>query len=375
MAEKAFKNFSYLTIGNVTSSAMTAIFFLIFAALLEPTDYGELGYLIALAGTFSALSRFGLTQSVMVYRAKLEIQLSNQVTLLAIITTSVASIILIFINVFSAFLCLTASLFMLYQSNILGERRYKWFFKNSVLRNILTFLTCFPLYFVLDIPGILLGLAFSNIVSSIWLIKYVDLKEKSLRLIKNNYKILINNFGVDISFNLGVIIDRLLVATVFGFAFAGLYIFNMHILLVLQLLPGILYVFLISEEASGKKHPKINYLVVLISILAALAVIIFSPTIIEQLFPNYSDGIPGLQILVISIIPTSISLIMTAKMQAQKSARVGYSAIVNIGSLLILLVLLGNEYGLIGVSLAVLTSAILNTIFLFFLYRITTRKS
>jgi len=56
--------------GNVTSTAMTAAFFLIFASLLEPTDYGEMGYLIALAGTFSTVSRFGLGQSLMVYLAK-----------------------------------------------------------------------------------------------------------------------------------------------------------------------------------------------------------------------------------------------------------------------------------------------------------------
>jgi len=61
-------------------------------------------------------------------------------------------------------------------------------------------------------------------------------------------------------------------------------------------------------------------------------------------------------------------------MQATESTKVGYSAIVSIGSLLILLGFLGNEYGLVGMSIAVVISSILNVIFLFFLYRQTIRK-
>ena len=85
--------------------------------------------------------------------------------------------------------------------------------------------------------------------------------------------------------------------------------------------------------------------------------------------PKYSDGIIGLQILVLALIPTSISSILAAKLQAVESTKVGYSAIVSIGSLLILLGLLGNEYGILGLSLAVVVSSILTTIFLYCVYR------
>jgi len=109
--------------------------------------------------------------------------------------------------------------------------------------------------------------------------------------------------------------------------------------------------------------------VVLISTLIAIAVIIFGPSIVEQFFPNYLEGVIALQIIVISLIPISISSVITAKMQAVESTKVGYSAIVSISSLLILLGFLGNEFGLVGASVAVVISSILNTIFLYFLYR------
>jgi len=366
---KSYKNFSYVAIGRIIASALLAIFFLIFATILEPTDFGKLGYLIALAGTFSVVSRFGLPQTALVYLAKEKKLLSDQVNFLAVILACAATIILLFINEYAAFLCLAFSFFFLYQHNLLGEKKYKRFLKNSIFRITLIFIISFPLYFVLDIQGILLGMAFGNIISSVWFVKSINFRIKSIQLLKNKYKILINNFGIDASTNLIRTLDRLLVGIIFGFLFNGIYIFNMQILFGLEILPRILYLFLLSEESSGRKHKKINYFVVFVSGILTIITIIFAPFIIEQFFPKYSDGIIGLQILVFSLIPTSISSILAAKLQAVESTKVGYSAIVSIGSLLILLGLLGNEYGILGLSLAVVVSSILTTIFLYCLYR------
>jgi len=327
-----------------------------------------MGYLIALAGTFAVVSSFGLPQTAIVYRAKGESVVANQINLLLVITSSVASIILLFINEFSAFLCLGLSFFFLYQQSLLGEKKYKKYLKSAILRNVFTFAIPFPLYFVLGIPGIILGMAIGNILGSLGFVKYTSIQVKSLYILKDHYKVLINNFGVDASSRLVRFVDRLLIGTVFSFVFLGLYQFNMQILFALEILPRVLYFFLLSEESSGRRHKKISYLVILASGLISLAVIILSPIFIEQFFPNYSDGIESLQILVISLVPLSITSIISAKLQAKESTKVGYSAIVSIGSLLILLSLLGNAYGMVGLSLSVLISTILNTIFLSLLY-------
>ena len=88
----------------------------------------------------------------------------------------------------------------------------------------------------------------------------------------------------------------------------------------------------------------------------------------ETFFPKYSEGIPSLQIMMISLIPLTIGAVFNAKLQAQESTRVGFSAIVRIGTLLFLIVFLGNYYGLMGISFAVLLSTIFYVIFLFILY-------
>jgi len=99
LEEKASKNFSYVTLGRIIPAGTLAVFYLIFASILEPSDYGEVAYLIALAGTFSVVSRFGLPQTLVVFRAKGNLQLTNQINVLAIITTSAATIILLFIHI------------------------------------------------------------------------------------------------------------------------------------------------------------------------------------------------------------------------------------------------------------------------------------
>ena len=80
--------------GRIISSGLQALFYLIFAAMLDPSSYGNLSYIIAIAGTFSIISRFGLNQTVTIYQAKQESILSNNLNVLSVITTVTASLIL-----------------------------------------------------------------------------------------------------------------------------------------------------------------------------------------------------------------------------------------------------------------------------------------
>ena len=89
----------------------------------------------------------------------------------------------------------------------------------------------------------------------------------------------------------------------------------------------------------------------------------------SELFPKYQEGIFSLQIIVFSIFPLVASSIFSAKLQAKESIQIGYSAIVRIASLLILILILGNLYGLVGLSVSVLLSSTIYAIFLFILYQ------
>ena len=362
------KNFSYVSIGQTVATAFQACFYLIFAGLLDPEHYGQISYLIALAGVFSTVSRFGLPYTITIYAAKENRILSNQANVLAIIATTIASIVLIPINIYAALLSFTLSSFALNQHNLLGLKKYNQYMWTAIIKSALLIGLPILLYFILEIPGILIGMAISNFLGSLNFLKSLNTKVQSFRELRNNFKVLVNNFGVDMSLNLPAIVDKLLIVPLFGLLSVGIYQFNMQILTGLGMLPVILYSFLLPEEASGKNYKKINYITVVGSSLLALLVIIFSPIIIKHLFPKFYDGIFSLQIMIASLVPLSFSSIFNAKLQAQESTKIGYSAIVRIASLLGFIAILGKLYGLAGLSIAVLLSTTLYTLSLFVLY-------
>jgi len=89
--------------------------------------------------------------------------------------------------------------------------------------------------------------------------------------------------------------------------------------------------------------------------------------IIEYFFPDYVNGVPSLQIMIFSLIPLSISYILSAKLQAKKSSLVGYSGLIRISSLIILIIIL--EHSLIGLSFAVLISSLMYLTTLIFIFK------
>ncbi len=372
--DKTNTSFSYLTIGTLAANGLQAVFYMIFATLLKPEMYGQMSYFIALAGIFSIISLFGLHQTVTVYQAKKKSVIANQANVLAVITTAVAALILIPINVYAALLAFGFSSFAINQYNLLGLKKYKQFAWTAIVKSILLLIIPIALYFIFEVPGIFVGMAISNFFGSFDFFKSLNMKVQSFHELRDNYKVVIHNFGVDMSQNLPPIVDKLLIVPLFGLFVVGIYQFNIQILLGLGTLPRVLHIFLLPEESGGTSHKKISYLAIFGSGLLALAVIVFSPIIINNFFPKFSEGIFSLQIMGTSLIPLSVSSIYNAKLQAIESTKIGLSGIVRIVSLLGLIAMLGNLYGLVGLSIAVLLSTILYTISLAILYHRVTHK-
>jgi len=365
------KNFSYLGMGKVVSVFFQALFYLLFAALLEPELYGQLSVIVALAGTFATISRLGLNFSLQVYQAKKKSTISDQIKTLFVISTSVASLILIPIDVFAAVLCIGSSFFIMNQQNLLGLRQYKKFMSYSILKSALFFVIPILLFFVLEIPGIVLGMAIASIIGSLPFFK--DFSLKSLTDLKKHYKFLIQNYFIDLS-GLAILVDKLLISYLFGYFMVGIYQFNLQILIAIGTLPAVLQSYLISEESVGATHRKISYLVVLGSVFLVILVIIISPIFVEIFFTKYSEGVFPLQILVISIIPGTVWAIYSAKLLAMEYTKLGFTSLVNIVSTLALITILGEHFGLMGLSLAVLSSSTIVGIMVYLLYRHESHK-
>jgi len=368
MNNSSIRNFSYLTVGQVTATIFHALFYIGFATILDPEVYGEMVYWIAIAGFASVIARFGMPYSVTVYQAKEKTSLVNQVNTFVIISSSIAALVLIPINIFAAFLSLGLSIFYMNQHNLLGLKKYKRLSTALIIRSGLFISLPILFFYVFDTAGILLGLIFANIIPSFDYLKLITKNVNSFHDLKQNFKVLINNFAVDLSTILPGTIDKLIIVPILGFAMVGYYQFNLQILTALSILPILVHGYLLTEESSKKIHNNLIYFVIIGTIILIISTIILSPYIIETFFPKFIDGVFSLQILSITLLPMSVGYMLKAKLQAEESIYVGYSLLIQISSLVVLLYFLGITYNLFGLSIAILISNILHTSFLGFLF-------
>jgi O-antigen/teichoic acid export membrane protein len=371
MSDSHLKNFSYVVVNRISTTGLHGVFWLIVATMLKPELFGELSYIIALVSIFVLVSNFGANQSIVVFQAKQNHLVSNGINSLFVITTFISALVLLTINEFAALVSLGFSFFAMNQSNLLGKRQYKKFMWTGLVKGIIFLVLPISLYHVFDMTGILLGMAIGDILCSIFFWKSLKFTRESFSSLKNNYKVLIHNFANEANNILPRVADKLLIVPLFGFVLTGIYQFNLQILFALEAIPITLYSYLLPEESSGRKHNKLIYYSILVSILSAVIMIVASPIVIPILFPAYVEGIFSLQLLLITIIPLNISYIYNVKLQSNTSITIGFSLFIRMGSLLILIFLLGDLYGLVGLSVAFLVSAILNTIFLSILYQIS----
>jgi len=364
-----FKNkFFHVVLGQTTSSGAQSLFYFIFAYFLQPDDYGTLSYIIALAGVASITSRFGINQSVIKFQAKNEKKLSSSLNTMVFLFSIIASILLIPINQFASLLTFASTLFFLNSSNMIGLKHYKKFALLHFKRGALILVLPILFYFLIGFNGILLGLSVAYVISGFGFFNRLSFSKQIFSDFKRNFHELFHNFGVDVSVSLVRFIDKIVIGSFVGFDFLGLYHLNIQFIFGLEVLLGALYSFLLSEESSGKTHTKTSVFVILLSIGISLILAFSAPFFIPIFFENFTDGIEGLQIMLLSVIPLSFSFVLLPKLQSVNTSKVGFSAIIRIGSLVLLLILLGNFMGLVGLSLAVLISSTLYTIFLLLLF-------
>jgi len=177
-------NFSKVLTGRVIATGLGSLFYMVFAAILQPEAYGELAYLIAIAATFGAVSRFGLNLSVEVNQAKKNSELTNQLNILAFILILGGSIVLLFIDPLLSLLAFVQSFFVMEQFNLLGQKRYKKFRNLAIIRSIFLIFIPLVLFQLWEIPGIILGISIANSVSVYFFVRRLKMDALSLNRIK-----------------------------------------------------------------------------------------------------------------------------------------------------------------------------------------------
>ena len=366
------KDLTSIGFANIVGSGISAIFWLYLASVIEPTEYGEIHYFIAIAAFAQIISLVGSSNVLTVYTAKkIKIQATFFFISLLVAVVSAIVIIVIFFRFDAGLLVLGYVIFEMVKAVLLGRKAYTEYSKYFLTQKILMLVFGIGFYYLIGFDGILYGLVLSFVPYTVLIFREFKESRIDFSLLKSRKGFIANNYAMDISGRMGSSIDKLIVAPLLGFALLGNYSLALQFFIILYVIPTVIYKYLLPQDASGNPNNKLKQTAVLLSVAIAIFGVILFPHIIPNLFPKFIEAIEAIQIMSIAIIPAMFSLLYTSKLLGlEKSKFVLISKIIATSSLIIGFIILGPIFGIIGLASVFVSVSIFEASFLFSINKI-----
>lgn len=364
--EKIFGHKDLVSIGsaNLLGNGISAIFWFSLASLINPEEYGQIHYFLAIAGMAQLLSLISTTNALQVYVAK-NIKIHSTLFFISIIAGIVSSLVvfLFFSRTDTSLLVLGYIIFELSNGFLLGKKLFSNYAKFFLTQKILTVIFGFGLYFTFGVDGIIFGLVLSY-VPYIWiLVNEFRNTRIDFSLLKPRKGFLINNYGINISGAVGGQMDKLIIAPILGLELLGNYSLAMQFLVILLLLPTTVFKYLLTQDSSGKNTKNLKKNTIFASVGLATFGIVILPMIIPILFPNYIDTVIAIQIISVAIIPGTIGIFYDSKLLSiEKSKFLVIGKGIGLFTMISGFVILGPIYGIIGLAVTLVVSSCLQTL-------------
>ena len=364
--EKIFGHKDLMSIGtaNLFGSGISAIFWFSLASLINPEEYGQIHYFLAIAGMAQLLSLISTTNALQVYVAK-NIKIHSTLFFISIIAGIVSSLVvfLFFSRTDTSLLVLGYIIFELSNGFLLGKKLFSNYAKFFLTQKILTVIFGFGLYFTFGVDGIIFGLVLSY-VPYIWiLVNEFRNTRIDFSLLKPRKGFLINNYGINISSAVGGQMDKLIIAPILGLELLGNYSLAMQFAVILMLLPTTVFKYLLTQDSSGKNTKNLKKNTIFASVGLTMFGIVILPMIIPILFPNYIDTVIAIQIISVAIIPGTIGIFYDSKLLSiEKSKFLVIGKGIGLFTMISGFVILGPIYGIIGLAVTLVVSSCLQTL-------------
>lgn len=353
-------------IADILGSVIAAIFWFYMARMLGEEQYGLISYLLAITGIASAVSLIGSENTLQVYTAK-NVKIQATVYFVALITALFASIVIFFIfhNLGVSILVTGYVIFGLAVSELLGRKLYTVYSKYVITQKILMIGIAVSLYYLIGADGIILGMALSFLPYTVRIYKAFQGSRIDFSLIKPRFGFMMNSYVLSLS---GVAIrstDKLIIVQMLGLTLLGNYQLGIQFLEILQILPAIIYKYILPHDAIGNTNKKLKKVSIYVTIGLVILVFSLSPIIVPIMFPKFTKAIEVIQVSSLAVIPSSISVAYISKFLANEKSRIvlassGLYFVVQV----IAIVLLGKLFGIIGVTSALVLAGIAQTLFL-----------
>ena len=359
------KGLTAIGISDISSSAISSIFWLYIASILSAENYGNVSYFLAIGGMASTVSLLGSQTTLTVFTAK-NVKIESTIYLIVLISGIVTCVILFFMfqSLGLSTYAFGSIIFGLVNGELLGRKLYKSYSKYILTQKILMVGLGIGLYHFIGINGIILGIGLSFFSYSFRI--YTGFKNSKIdfRLLKSRVGFMFNSYILELSSTLASSLSKLIIAPILGFAMLGNYHLGLQLFSTLFIFPSIIYKYTLTHDASGNSTKKIKIATIIASAGITVLGVFLSPIIIPHLFPKYAQVIDIIQILSFAMVPATISTLYDSKfLGSEKTRIVLFGAGIHTLVLIVGIVLLSNYFSVKGVAIAFVLATVIHTIF------------
>jgi len=367
---KGLKSISQIGAATAGGNAIAAIFWIYMADLMGQEDYGELGYMLSIAGIASTISILGGQWTMSVYTAK-GVRIESSLYFISIITSTVSAIILYFLfeNVGMSVYVISIVIFNLFTAEILGKKRYKTYSKIFFLQKIILVTLAILLYYILGAEGVLLAYGISYLVFTSRIISALRNHEFNFGLLRQRFKFWMFNYIIQLSNSARAQIDILLIGPLFGFALVGNYFLGLQVLGLFLILPLIIFKYTLPQDSSGSSTKQIKIITVATSIGFALLGIFVAPEVIPLVLPEYTDTIELIPLLSLAIIPRTVTtMLMSGFLGKENNIHLLVGNLIAFSIIVSGILYLPEYFDIVGLAIAYVLSVTIQTIYLLIVY-------
>ena len=367
---KGLKSISQIGAATAGGNAIAAIFWIYMADLMGQEDYGELGYMLSIAGIASTISILGGQWTMSVYTAK-GVRIESSLYFISIITSTVSAIILYFLfeNVGMSVYVISIVIFNLFTAEILGKKRYKTYSKIFFLQKIILVTLAILLYYILGAEGVLLAYGISYLVFTSRIISTLRNHEFNFGLLRQRFKFWMFNYIIQLSNSARAQIDILLIGPLFGFALVGNYFLGLQVLGLFLILPLIIFKYTLPQDSSGSSTKQIKIITVATAIGFALLGIFVAPEVIPLVLPEYTDTIELIPLLSLAIIPRTVTtMLMSGFLGKENNIHLLVGNLIAFSIIVSGILYLPEYFDIVGLAIAYVLSVTIQTIYLLIVY-------
>jgi thiamine biosynthesis lipoprotein len=346
-----------VAVGQLGAAFVGAAFWLVMAFMLHPVAYGHLSYLVSIGMLISVFTVLGWGKTIATYypkEGKKEL-LSGPVVIVLAASLLAGAITSLVLEPAVGLLIIGFSLFSLAVYSDLGEQNYTRYMWMWLGVRFASFTLAIAIYLWWGmVNGIVAGLAIAYLIFGSRILRHFRINPP-MKEVQGKMGFAFTTLGADASTGAVNLLDKILIGLYFGVGMLGFYQLAYRIFVALTIIPKILLFYLLPEKSAGRSTRGVEIVGILASVGLAALTIILVPMVIPQLFPDFTESIPAIQIMGLAAIPATIAGTKTSELYAREEAKVVLAAhLVALGVGVAGIMFLGESFGLLGLAVSML---------------------